>query len=144
MQSLSAHIEKFLIALCLITSYQCSSLLQSLLLIYAFTVLLLQFKIYGYVLTASALDLKSKGGRLQSEVGFNRIKALCYQLIEFFSLCYWLDIKQSVEGEQQTLSVIREVFRYGKKGQHENVVSRVVSFDHQLKINIIISCPSYT
>ena len=48
------------------------------------------------------------------------------------------------EAEQQALSVIREVFRYGKKGQHENVASRVVNFDHQLKINTIISCLSYT
>ena len=94
---------------------------------YAFTVLLPQSKIFGYVFTVSALKLKSK------QVGFNRIEAPCYQLIEFFSSCYWEDIKQGVEGEQQTLSVIRGVFRYGKKGQHENVASRVVNFDHQLK-----------
>ena len=56
--------KNFLAALCLIKAYQYSSSVQNLLLrIYSSSVP--QSKSYGYVFTVSALELKSKGGRLQ-------------------------------------------------------------------------------
>ena len=94
---------------------------------YAFTVLLPQSKIYGYVFTVSVLELKSKGGRLQS----NWSPLLSAYWILFLMLL--VGYRAGCRGRTTNTSVIREVFRYRKKGQHENVASRVVNFDHQLK-----------
>ena len=109
---------------------------------YAFTVLLPQSKIYGYVFTVSALELKSKGGRLQS----NWSPLLPAYWILFLMLlvghqagCRW----RTTNAERNSRGIpIRKVRTARKR------CLKSCKFWSPTKINTIISsrisCPSYT